>query len=148
MTPEVMVRRAFEIAQDAHRGQLDKAGEPYIEHCRRVAEQVKSADEKAVAYLHDVVEKTRRWPIERLQAEGFPRPVLAAVQALTRASSESHESFIRRALSNKLAADVKVADLRDNLVQALQLGGDVTPIMRDLATATAKTVSQQAASTV
>lgn len=130
-----MLNRAIEIAHEAHQGQLDKTGEPYFEHCRRVADQVTSADEKAVAYLHDVVEKTRRWPIERLEAEGFSGPVLLAVQALTKVPSESHDCFVRRATSNRLARAVKIADLNDNVVQVLREGGDVELIVRDLATA-------------
>lgn len=132
MNDNAMLDRAIEIAQIAHQGQLDKVGEPFIEHCRRVAHAVLSTDEKTVAYLHDVVEKTRSWPLERLAAEGFPTRILEAVQALTRAPAESDENFVRRAVSNDLARSVKIADLNDNLVQALQIHGDVDQLVREL----------------
>lgn len=132
-----MLNRAIEIAHEAHQGQLDKAGEPYFEHCRRVAENVASTDEKTVAYLHDVVEKTCSWSIDRLAAEGFPSPILQAVQALTRSPNESDENFVRRAISNSLARDVKIADLNDNLIQVLQVEGDVERVTRELAIAKA-----------
>src|SRR4051794_36028950 len=48
---------AVEIAEQAHAGQTDKAGEPYIEHLERVAASVDGLDEKIVAYLHDLLEK-------------------------------------------------------------------------------------------
>ncbi len=132
MNDNAMLGRAVEIAEIAHQGQLDKVGEPYIEHCRRVAFAVPSADEKTVAYLHDVVEKARSWPMERLAAEGFPTKILEAVQALTRAAAESDEDFVRRAVRNDLARSVKIADLNDNLVQTLQVHGDVDRLLRDL----------------
>ncbi|MBD9371798.1 HD domain-containing protein [Rhizobium sp. ARZ01] len=132
------LNRAIEIAQTAHQTQLDKVGEPYFEHCRRVAEQVTSADEKTVAFLHDVVEKTRSWSLERLEAEGFSRPVLEAVRALTRAPPESDDSFVRRAMGDSLARGVKIADLNDNLVQILQVDGDVERLTHELAIAKAE----------
>lgn len=130
--------RAIAIAREAHQGQLYKTGEPYFEHCRRVADDVSSAEEKTVAYLHDVVEKTRAWSLERLAAEGFPVAVLRAVKALTRESGESEEDFVRRAIADPLAKAVKIADLSDNLVQALQTGGDYERLARGLAIARAE----------
>lgn len=53
--------RAAKIAEQAHAGQTDKTGRPYIEHCRRVVDAVETLDQKAVAYLHDVVEKSDDW---------------------------------------------------------------------------------------
>ena len=54
--------RAKDIATKAHEGQVDKAGMPYIDHPRRVAERVAQVDGRpeaiAVAWLHDVVEDT------------------------------------------------------------------------------------------
>ncbi len=117
-----MLHEAVRIAEEAHRGQKDKTGRPYIEHLRRVAEAVETLDEKTVAYLHDVVEKGEGWTLDRLQAAGFGFSVVAAVDALTRRMDESEEGFICRAVSNELARPVKEADLKDNLWQAHQAG--------------------------
>ncbi|SOC34804.1 HD domain-containing protein [Rhizobium subbaraonis] len=73
MNASTMLMRAVAIARNAHHGQLDKVGEPYFEHCRRVAEAMSTAEEKTVAYLHDVVEKTGSWTSARLAGEGFSR---------------------------------------------------------------------------
>ena len=54
------LKHAIEIASAAHRGQVDKANEPYILHPMRVMDQVESTDEKITAILHDVVEKKSR----------------------------------------------------------------------------------------
>ena len=53
-----MVKRAILIASDAHRGQYDKGGLPYITHPLHVADQMKTEDECVVALLHDVMEDT------------------------------------------------------------------------------------------
>jgi len=117
-----MLHQAAKIAEQAHLGQKDKTGRPYIEHLRRVADAVETLDEKTVAYLHDVVEKGEGWSLERLHGAGFSLSVVAAVDALTRRMDESEEGLIFRAASNELALPVKIADLRDNLWQAHQAG--------------------------
>ncbi|TPK96079.1 MULTISPECIES: HD domain-containing protein [unclassified Mesorhizobium] len=117
-----MLHEAARIAEEAHRGQTDKTGRPYIEHLRRVADAVETLDEKTVAYLHDVIEKGEGWTLDRLQSAGFGFMVVAAVDALTRRLDESEEGFICRAVSNELARPVKEADLKDNLWQAHQAG--------------------------
>jgi (p)ppGpp synthase/HD superfamily hydrolase len=117
-----MLHRAAKIAEQAHSGQKEKTGRPYIEHLRRVADSVETLDEKTVAYLHDVVEKGEGWSLERLKQAGFSSSVVAAVDALTKRMDESEEGSILRAASNELALPVKIADLRDNLWQAHQAG--------------------------
>ena len=67
------LERAIEIATAAHRGQLDKAGNDYITHPLRVMAAGKTADEKIVGVLHDVVEDTE-WTFEMLAAE-HPEPL-------------------------------------------------------------------------
>lgn len=50
------LQRAIEIAVEAHKGQKDKAGMPYILHPFRLMFQMKTDNEKMAAVLHDVVE--------------------------------------------------------------------------------------------
>jgi guanosine-3',5'-bis(diphosphate) 3'-pyrophosphohydrolase len=47
--------RAIAIAAEAHAGQSDKAGAPYVLHPLRVMLRVATNDERIVAVLHDVV---------------------------------------------------------------------------------------------
>ena len=49
---------AFQIAKKAHSKQVDKAGKDYILHPMKVASYMDTDTEKAVAYLHDVLEDT------------------------------------------------------------------------------------------
>jgi (p)ppGpp synthase/HD superfamily hydrolase len=114
--------RAIEIATEAHDGQTDKTGQPYSEHCLRVADAVHSLDEKIVAWLHDVVEKGKGWSLKQLREAGFSPAIVSAVAALTKRKGEDDRSFVRRAASNPLARAVKRADLDDNRSQAAAAG--------------------------
>ena len=48
------LERAIAIAAEAHAGQVDWAGVPYVLHPLRIMLRVSSNDERAVAVLHDV----------------------------------------------------------------------------------------------
>lgn len=132
LSQEQMFLRAVRIATNAHRGQLGKDGRPYIEHCERVAMAVPAAL-RPIAYLHDVVEKSDGWSIDRLRLDGFPETVITAVDALSRRAGEDDEAFILRASSHPLALPVKRADLEDNLRQAMTRGMDPEPYRQGLA---------------
>lgn len=123
MTSTDQLKHAMKIASEAHSGQVDKLGNPYVEHCHRVATAVADEEQKIVAYLHDVLEKGPGWSIDRLRRHGFPPRTVSAVDALTRRSDEEEDAFIRRAIANDLARPVKKADLEDNLWQQQQIGG-------------------------
>jgi (p)ppGpp synthase/HD superfamily hydrolase len=118
------LKRAIEIATEAHRGQVDKTNEPYILHSRRVMDQVDSIDEKIVGILHDVVEKNPQWSLRRLEGEGFKSTIIEAVDAMTRRAGESYEDLVSRAAANPISRAVKMADLRDNIQMAQVCGLD------------------------
>ena len=80
-----MLERAIEIAVEAHKGQLDKGGNPYILHPLRVMMSVDLELEKIVAVLHDVVEDSN-WTFEALLAEGFSNEVIEALKSVTKKS--------------------------------------------------------------
>ncbi|CCV08304.1 conserved hypothetical protein [Mesorhizobium metallidurans STM 2683] len=124
--------RAAKIAEQAHAGQKDKTGEPYIEHCRRVVDAVDTLDGKAIAYLHDVLEKGDGWSRDRLEAAGFGTSIVSAVDAMTRRPDEDELAFVRRAASNPLALPVKRADLADNIWQARQIGASTSKYEKGL----------------
>ncbi|MBX3272482.1 MAG: HD domain-containing protein [Sandaracinaceae bacterium] len=105
--------RAVEIAAQAHVGQLDKGGAPYLEHPLRLMLRAETPAEKLVAVLHDVVEDSA-WTLEALAREGFSSEVLAALERLTRLEGEPYEDFIERVAEHPLARRVKLLDLADN----------------------------------
>lgn len=109
------LERAIEIATEAHRGQLDKAGCEYITHPLRVMAAGKSLEEKIAGVLHDVVEDSG-WTFEMLEAEGFSAEIIAALRCLTKLSAnEPYDKFITRIKDNPLAVAVKLNDLSDNM---------------------------------
>ena len=105
--------KAYEIAKKAHLGQVDKAGEDYIKHPEKVASFVKTDEEKAVAYLHDVIEDTEL-TLEDLNKYDFSKEVLEAVDIITKKRGEDYQSYLHSVKKNKLARAVKLADLRHN----------------------------------
>ena len=109
------LERAIQIATEAHKGQLDKAGKDYIGHPLRVMEMGKTAEEKIVGVLHDVVEDGD-WTFEALEAEGFSKEVIDALRCVTKTSeNENYDDFIERVKKNPLAVAVKINDLTDNM---------------------------------
>ncbi len=110
------LERAIEIAREAHRGKLDRAGKEYIGHPMRVMEAGKTLEEKIVGVLHDVVEDSEEWSFERLEQEGFAPEIIEALRCVTKLSAEEpYDKFIARVKTNPLAVAVKLNDLSDNM---------------------------------
>ena len=110
------LERAIEIAVSAHKGQLDKGGNPYILHPLRVMMALDLEDEKIVGVLHDVVEDNDEWTFEKLEIEGFSLSVIDGLKSVTKLSeNEDYDDFITRSLANEIGKKVKMADLRHNM---------------------------------
>jgi (p)ppGpp synthase/HD superfamily hydrolase len=117
--------RAILIAAQAHLGQVDRVGEPYVLHPLRVMMAVGGETERTVAALHDVVEDSEEWTLDRLREEGFSEEVVEAVDHLTRREGETYEAFVERASGNPIARRVKLADLADNMdIRRLKVLGE------------------------
>ena len=108
------LERALQIAAQAHAGQVDKAGQPYILHPLRVMLRVQSNSERIVAVLHDVVEDTSV-TLAQLGEAGFTSEILEAITALTKLLSETRMAAATRACKNKIALAVKLADNAENM---------------------------------
>lgn len=104
---------AIRLAVEAHRGQVDKAGAPYILHPLRMMLTQPDDLRRIVAVLHDVVEDCGI-TLDTLGAR-FGMPVAEAVDALTKRVDEDYDAFIDRCARNPIARDVKRADIMDNL---------------------------------
>ena len=86
-----LIRKAFDVAVDAHSDQRRKSGEAYIFHPIAVAKIVASkigldATSIAAALLHDVVEDCPRYTIDDIQ-QLFGETVARIVDGLTKISS-------------------------------------------------------------
>ena len=71
-------KKALLLAFEAHNGQLDKAGLPYICHPLHVAEQMTDEDSAVTALLHDVAEDTDV-SLADIAAAGFKPEALQAL---------------------------------------------------------------------
>lgn len=113
-TSTATLEDAISLAVEAHRGQRDKSGQPYILHVLRVMFRLDTEYERMAGVLHDVVEDTP-YSLDDLRRLGYPEPVVEAVDCLTRRPDETYEQFIERAIANPIARLVKLADLEDNM---------------------------------
>lgn len=116
MEDDNRLRTAIQAAQFLHRGQLDKAGQPFIGHPLRVMARLETESQMIVGVLHDVVEDCpgvtldviRRW------FEWLSGRELAGIDAMTRRTGERYFDYIERCASNELGRAVKLADISDN----------------------------------
>lgn len=111
--PNSSLEQALLVALQAHQGQVDKGGAPYILHPIRLCINGKSDDERLVGLLHDVLEDSDI-TFERIDAE-FGSTIAEAVAAMTKREGEDYPAFIARCARNPLARAVKLLDLADNM---------------------------------
>lgn len=105
-------QKAMVLAYNAHLGQKDKSGVPYIYHPIHLAEQMDTEEECIVALLHDVVEDT---DVTFTQLEkDFSVNVIEALKLLTHDKSIDYMDYVRKIKKNPIAKKVKLADLRHN----------------------------------
>lgn len=110
-----MLSTAIKIAVDAHDGQYDRGGNPYVLHVLKVMHYCKSQDEEllCIAVLHDTVEDSdvSWWD---LREAGLSERVIAGVRALTKIPGQSYDEYREAVFANRDAMIVKLADLRHN----------------------------------
>ena len=113
--------RAAAFAKMALRGKTDKASEPLFDHASRVADRMETYGERAVAYLHDVVEDS---DVELSDLNAFfSGDVVADVDTLTRREGETYFAYIDRVRSGSdTARRVKLADIEDHLARSDHIG--------------------------
>lgn len=107
-----LTNKAMQLAYEAHQGQKDKSGMPYIFHPFHLAEQMTDEVSTCAALLHDVVEDTGI-TFEDLEKE-FPKSVTDALRLLTHAKETDYFDYVRAIKENPVAMQVKLADLAHN----------------------------------
>lgn len=108
-----LTKKALKLCYEAHRGQTDKSGLPYVFHPFHLAEQMTDEESVAAALLHDVVEDTD-YSFADLENMGFGGRVLEALRLLTHEKGVPYPEYVKRLKSNPVARAVKIADLRHN----------------------------------
>lgn len=115
------VHLARKIAEEVHKYQCRSDGTPYIEHPRRVAALVESSTKLAAgefavaaAWLHDVLEDSEL-TVDDLLEHGVAPYVVGLCEVLTRRPDELYSAYIMRVIDDKMAVQIKIADILDNL---------------------------------
>jgi (p)ppGpp synthase/HD superfamily hydrolase len=110
-----MLDKALHLATNAHHGQFDKGGKPYILHPLRVMSFLKTDDEElqCMALLHDVIEDTDTTYSDLLEA-GMSMRVCEGIMALTKERGYTYDQYKQKIFKNRDAMQVKMADLRHN----------------------------------
>lgn len=121
-----LTNKAMKIAYDAHHGQYDCNGVPYIFHPYHLAEQMNDEITVCVALLHDVAEDTDI-TIEQLEKE-FPKEVTEALKLLTHNDDTDYFDYVRAIKENPIAKAVKMADLLHNSDQSRIVDKTVVPV--------------------
>lgn len=103
------------LATNAHAGQFDKGGAPYILHPMKVMHYLKTTDEElqCIALGHDVIEDTNT-TYEDLRNAGMTERVIAAIAALTKQPGQTLAEYKAAVFANTDAMRVKSCDLRHN----------------------------------
>ena len=107
-----MTIRAMKIAYEAHAGQTDHSGVPYVFHPYHLAEQMDDEISCTAALLHDVIEDTDVTAADL--AKEFPQAVMDAVLLLTHDEKTDYFDYVRKIRDNPVAKKVKLADLAHN----------------------------------
>ena len=119
-----MTNAAMKLAYNAHHGQLDYNGIPYIFHPIHLAEAMDDEISCCAALLHDVVEDTDV-TMEELARE-FPSEVIEVLKLLTHDEGVDYFDYVRAIKANPIAVKVKLADLAHNSDQSRCVGSGLT----------------------
>lgn len=109
-----LLELAIKVATEAHVGQVDKGGKPYINHPQAVAASLTNTEYKIVAYLHDVCEDTSI-TFDDLKDMGFTYRIVNSIRLLTKNDELTYEEYLRRLRMDSCARAVKMADLKHNM---------------------------------
>ena len=108
------LHKAITIACEAHQGQSSINGEPYILHPLRLLFKAKNNEERIIAVLHDVIEKSNI-SLADLKNKGFDQNIISSIDSLSRRRSESYVDYIGRLMQNRISVKIKLLDLADNI---------------------------------
>ena len=110
-----LLGKVLVLATNAHAGQFDRGGNPYILPPLKVMHYLKTDDEElqCIALLHDVIEDTDVTYQDLKNAEISQR-VMDGIKALTKVPGETLDEYKQRVFANRDAMEVKLCDLRHN----------------------------------
>jgi (p)ppGpp synthase/HD superfamily hydrolase len=110
-----MLDKMLVLVTNAHAGQFDRGGNPYILHPLKVMHYLKTTDEElmCIALGHDVIEDTSV-TYQDLRNAGMTPRIIEGIRALTKQPGQTYEEYKQGVFANHDAMVVKSADLRHN----------------------------------
>lgn len=118
-----MKKLALRIVREAFADKKDLAGEPYINHLMRVANNVKLffqeeaylEEVEVIALLHDLLEDCPEWTKSHLMSIFGSISLVSSVLKLRRVNGQTYEEYINYVSVDRFSRAVKLADLKDNM---------------------------------
>src|SRR5205807_5925884 len=95
------LEKAIALAAQAHAGQRDKQGLPYILHPLRVMMRVEGDLARIVAVLHDTLEDTDVTAAD-LRREGFGDDVIEPLELVTHDKHEPYADYVARCARHRV----------------------------------------------
>ncbi len=120
------INKALEIATKAHQGQFDKVGNEYINHPIIVSGYCTTNESKIVALLHATVEDTDV-TLDYLK-QFFTPNIINAIDLVTKKEGYDIKEYYQNIKKNKIAREVKLADLRHNMDLSRYNGHKITDV--------------------
>lgn len=110
-----MLGKMLHIVTNAHDGQFDRGGQPYVLHVLKVMHYLKTTDEElqCIALGHDVIEDTKT-TYKELEDAGMSERVIEGIAALTKLPGQTLDEYKFGVFHNPDAMRVKLCDLRHN----------------------------------
>ena len=96
-----LIYKAKKLAFEYHKDQRDRAGKPYLEHLKTVADGLS-------------IKEDHNYPVEKIKSE-FGDKIASAVVAISKIKGESYQDYLNRVKSNEIARIVKLSDLAHNM---------------------------------
>jgi len=117
------IKKAEQIAREAHKGQTRWDKTPYINHPKRVVMTFYDTeiDYRIVSWLHDVIEDTNITAKDLIN-KGISVKLVNVITILSKTEDENYFDYIMRVSKDPIATRVKIADINDNMADGLKEG--------------------------
>ena len=123
-------QKAEGIARRAHKDQVRRGGDDFINHPLTVAKNCTHPDEKIVAVLHDVIEDTTV-TATNLMTAGIPFNLVISILAITKVKNETYSEYLKRCKNDLIACQVKIQDIKHNYSTLEHDGQGISRVRRE-----------------
>lgn len=109
-----MLEKAKQLCKTIYFGQFDRNGDAFYVHLFSLADIFDSEEEKIVALLMDIFNKSS-YTLDSLAILGFSKRVILALEAINKTKYQTYEEYFNVVKANPIARVVKIAEMTNNL---------------------------------